>query len=102
MEQAKQILSMHSAATAVSWDPNLVGDRKKTWLDPKLPTLTDVFAKYFESFFHCVESSEIFLNSWKIYKPMRTVIADCPDFAVEKKRPLEAYDNLDDLPFWRR
>ncbi|WP_048817291.1 hypothetical protein [Ralstonia solanacearum] len=102
MEQAKQILSMHSAATAVSWDPILLGDRQKTWLDPKLPTLADVFAKYFESFLHCVESSKIFLNSWGIYKPVRTVIANLPDFAVEKKRSLEEYDNLDDLPFWRR
>ncbi|OAI58851.1 hypothetical protein RSP795_22550 [Ralstonia solanacearum] len=102
MEQAKQIFSTHPAATAVNWDPALLDDRQRTWLDPKLPTLADVFAKYFESFSHCVESSKIFLNSWKMYKPVRTVIADMPDFAVEKKRPLEEYDALEGEPLWRR
>ncbi|QCX49533.1 hypothetical protein [Ralstonia pseudosolanacearum] len=102
MEQAKQIFSTHPAATAVNWDPALLGDRQRTWLDPTRPTLADVFAKYFECFSHCVESSKIFMSSWNMYKPVRTVIADLPDFAVEKKRSLEEYDSLEGEPLWRR
>ena len=65
-------------------------------------TLHDVFKNYFDEFNYCVESSKIFYQSWKIYKPVKIAISDMPDFILDKKRPLEAYDSLEAPPFWLR
>ncbi|MCW7547662.1 MULTISPECIES: hypothetical protein [Photorhabdus] len=62
------------------------------------------FFKYFEGIEHCIKSAQGFHGDWGIYKPVRIVITDMPDFMTDRDRPLEQYDALspDDPPFWLR
>ncbi|MGL4693402.1 MAG: hypothetical protein ACRCWE_14935, partial [Stenotrophomonas maltophilia] len=73
-------------------------------LDPTCGSFADVFSKYFEGFHHCSESSRGFFEDWQVFKPVRTIVCDMPDYFVEKLRPLEEYDMLGptDVPFWLR
>ncbi|EHP37818.1 hypothetical protein OR16_40744 [Cupriavidus basilensis OR16] len=87
-------------ASAVEWDPSMVGNAEKTWLDPSLPTLADVFRKYFEHFADVRSSAESFLKDFNIYQPVRVVISDLPGFARDKNKPLAEYDALEGKPFW--
>lgn len=77
-------------------------DEADTWLDVSRTTLADVFANFFEHFTKCVESAQVFFNSWSIYQPVKIVIADMPEFMADKNRPLEQYDALEGKPFWLR
>jgi hypothetical protein len=90
--------------TAVDWKELLV-DVSQSRLDPNKNNLAEVFEKYFDSFFHCVDSSKINYEGFKSfpnyqYEPVRFVVADLPWFMVEKKRPLDQYDELAGKPFW--
>ena len=89
-------------SSAVQWNPEIIGNPEKSLLNPGLPTLADMFAKYFENFHDAVESAKSFEQTFKIYQPVRTVITDNPDFMMEKRRPLEEYDALQGKPFWLR
>ncbi|WP_391529710.1 hypothetical protein [Photorhabdus akhurstii] len=62
------------------------------------------FFKYFEGIERCIKSAQVFHEDWGIYKPVRIVITDMPDFMTDRDRPLEQYDALgpDDPPFWLR
>lgn len=73
-------------------------------LDTTCLNYAEVFIKYFEGFEYCVESAKGFYEDWGIYKPVRTIVCDMPDYMVEKLRPLDEYDNLgpNDPPFWLR
>lgn len=71
-----------------------------TELDLAQPTLADVFSRYFDGFEKCVESANVFFETWGIYQPVRIVICDMPDYMTEKKRPLAEYDGNEDAPFW--
>lgn len=69
-------------------------------------TLSDVFAKYFESFEYCLESARLNYEAFKAepnynYEPVRTVLSDLPWFMMEKRRPLDEYEALDGRPFWQ-
>jgi len=83
---------------------SLIDEAGKTRLNWSLPTLSDVFCKYFEGLAYCVESANGFLTDWALYKPVRIVKTDLPDFAADKKRSLAEYDGLgpDESPFWMR
>ncbi len=104
MEQAHQIFA-ELPASAVDWDPSMLGNAEKTWLDPSRSTLADVFGKYFEHFARCVESARLNYETFKsypgyLYEPVRVVISDLPGFARDKNKPLAEYDALDGKPFW--
>lgn len=76
-------------------------------LDLNQITLAEVFAKYFESFFHCAESAKINYEGFKsfpgyTYEGVRLVISDQPWFMTEKMRSLDDYDALEGDPFWAR
>lgn len=71
-----------------------------TRLDVTKETLAKIFAAYFELFSRAKGSAESFFESFKIYQPVKIVISDMPEFMVDKKRPLEQYDALEDKPFW--
>lgn len=86
-------------SSAVDWTKFSGG---VTRLDSTRGTLADVFSKYFESFTRCVESSRTFFEDWSVYQPVRTVVADLPDYMHDKKRPLEEYEVLTGSPFWWR
>lgn len=88
------------ASAEVDWKDELIGDKSKTWLNPDQTTLADVFSRYFELFAHCVESAQLFFETWKIYQPVKIVPTDLPGFATEKARPLKEYDELEGKPFW--
>lgn len=62
------------------------------------------FNIYFDAINHCIESSIGFHDEFKIYKPLRIVVTDMPNYIMEKIRPLAEYDALDerDTPFWLR
>ncbi|WP_249277398.1 hypothetical protein [Pandoraea sp. PE-S2R-1] len=64
--------------------------------------LSEFFSNYFSSFNYCTESAILFHKSWGIYKPVRTVFSDIPDFYFEKNRNLSEYDSLTGEPFWLR
>jgi len=65
---------------------------------------TEVFAKYYEAFEHCAQSAKLFNEDWGLYRPVRTIVCDMPDFTMEMLRPLQEYDDLagDAIPFWLR
>jgi hypothetical protein len=65
-------------------------------------TVGGVFEKYFELFKKAYESTLSFESEFKIFKPIRLVFADLPDFMLDKTRPLSAYDEPDLIPFWMR
>ncbi|WP_118988332.1 hypothetical protein [Photorhabdus sp. CRCIA-P01] len=75
-----------------------------TKLDLNQLTLNLVFTDYFRRFVDAKESAESFLNTFKIYQPVKIVISDLPWFIDDKNRPLEQFDALgpDDPPFWLR
>ena len=88
-------------STLVDWQA-MSAESWKTRLNPDQPNVADVFLKYFENFDYCVESAKVFFKSWNIYQPVRTVVADLPDFMTDKKRPLDQYEALEGKPFWLR
>lgn len=79
-------------------------EKVRTVLDRDLPTLADVFAKYFKFFRLCGDSALLFHRSWGGVKPLRTIISDMPAAMLEDDRPLAEFDALapDDKPFWLR
>lgn len=86
---------------AINWEDSKVTP-ENTMLNSKLPTLADIFSRYFEHFFSAIESAKSFVVAFEIYQPVRIVISDMPAFMLEKKRSLEEYDNLVGEPFWLR
>lgn len=99
MEQVRQIFA-RLPASAIDWDTSMLGNAEKTWLDPKQPTLADVFSKYFENFAKACGSAKSFVEAFNIYQPVRVVISDLPGFARDKNKPLAEYDALEGKPFW--
>ncbi len=73
-----------------------------TRLDRSKPNLAELFYKYFECFDYCYDSAKQFLETWRVWQPLRLVIADTKDFIEDKKRPLSQYDALVGRPFWLR
>ncbi|WP_321941871.1 hypothetical protein [Paraburkholderia tropica] len=107
MENVQQIFAKNSTASSVDWSAVIEAEGKKSWLNHQLPTLADVFQKYFASFAYCVESAKLNYEAFKSYpgysyEPVRTVISDLPGFARDKKKPLEEYDALEGTPMWLR
>ncbi|WP_175953346.1 hypothetical protein [Burkholderia sp. BCC0405] len=100
MVRVREIFAQRPAASSIEWDAAMLEDRERSWLNPDLPTLADVFSKYFENFSYCVESAKVFEENWKIYKPVRTVISDLSGFARDKNKPLAEYDAIKGKPFW--
>lgn len=105
LSEAAELMASASKAfagipsSAVDWTQASEG---ATRLDRAQGTLADVFTNYFESFTRCVDSSKSFFDDWRIYQPVRTVVADLPAFLHDKKRPFEEYEALTGLPFWQR
>ncbi|MBP0943678.1 hypothetical protein V2K16_26650 [Pseudomonas alliivorans] len=77
---------------------------EKSNLNTACESFTEVFIKYFDGFEYCAESARSFYDDWGIYKPVRAIVCDMPDYMVEKLRSLDDYDNLgpSDAPFWLR
>ena len=74
----------------------------ETRLNKDLPTLADIFAKYFENFNKACGSAVSFMDCFKIYQPVRIVISDIPWLALESQRKLDEYEALEGKPFWLR
>lgn len=91
-------------SSAVEWNPALSGNSNKSILNPDLPTLGDVFARYFDQLDFCVESARLFYTEWKIPQIIRIVAADSPAFLQDKLRGRDEYDalRLTDKPLWLR
>lgn len=105
MEEVKRTFAAQSTQSVLQYIPKETIDF--TSLDLKKNTLDQVFEKYFEHFSHCVQSAKINYEGFKSYpgykfETVRLVITDQPWYMIEKKRPLEEYDSLDDEPFWKR
>lgn len=99
--QAKEIFSDIPVA-AVEWASRIAPGSR---LNLTRGTLSDVFAKYFESLSHCIEAAKINYEGFKSfpgysYEAVRLVISDQPWFINEKMRPLAEYDALEGTPFW--
>ncbi|NBF08441.1 hypothetical protein [Pseudomonas sp. Fl4BN1] len=97
-ESLSNVAGSVAALEALGWE------MESSSLNIACSNFAEVFIKYFDGFEYCVESALGFYEDWGIYKPVRTVVCDMPDYMVEKLRPLEDYDNLapNDLPFWLR
>lgn len=80
----------------------ILGSGAEARLDPSQPTLADVFSKYFDSFAKACGSALSFMDRFKIYQPVKTVISDQPWFLLESQRPLDEYNVLEGNPFWLR
>jgi hypothetical protein len=102
MERARKILTLVQAALGVEWDPNLVGNREKSRLNPNQATLADVFGEYFQSFAKACASAKSFEHDFHFYKPVKTIISDLPGFMRDERSSLTEYDTLDGRPFWLR
>ncbi|CBJ49652.1 hypothethical protein [Ralstonia solanacearum PSI07] len=106
MKEVEKLFS-ELPSSSVTWDPAMLNDKSKTWLELGALTLTQVFNRYFDAFFRCAESSKVNYEGFKDYpgykyEAVRIVVADMPMFMAEKKRPLEEYDVLEGEPLWRR
>jgi hypothetical protein len=106
MNEVKGIFT-NVPSSEVDWRQELIGDRSKTWLDPSLGNLADVFVKFFENFAYCAESAKLNYEGFKSYpgyqyEPVKTVPTDLAGFATEKARPLKEYDEIEGKPFWIR
>lgn len=74
----------------------------ESWLNSDKDSLDGVFSRYFELFFLAKQSAISFFSEFKIYQPVRLVVSEMPMLMLEKRRPLDDYENLDinSLPFW--
>lgn len=99
MDELERIFNA-TPSSEINWATEVV----RSVLNPGLPTLADVFAKYFKFFRLCAESAILFHRSWNSVDPLRTIISDMPNTIAEEKRPLPEYDAIgtDDKPFWLR
>ena len=100
MAQAKEFFSQVDASS-VDW-VGLGIDPASTKLGLSGENLAEVFAKFFEHFSYCAESSALFEKTWGKLVPVRLVCSDIPDFFTDKKRPLASYDCDAGAPFWQR
>ncbi|MDR1709455.1 MAG: hypothetical protein LBS70_07010 [Candidatus Accumulibacter sp.] len=87
-------------SSSVTWKDCILKDNVETKLNLQMPTLADIFAKYFENFSRACASAISFVDCFKIYQPVKIVIIDQPWFLMETQRPLNEYDELKDNPFW--
>lgn len=108
MEEIHMIFSK-TPSGAIEWGDAMLGKQEKTILNPDLDTLSDVFSKYFNSFFYCVGAARSSYESFKDYpdykyEPVRIGISNVPNFMLDERRPLSDYDSLGDeeKPFWLR
>jgi len=83
----------------VDWR-NIYAPGSATNLDPTRKTLGQVFSRYFEALFGCIELVKLY-GEVDYYFPLRCCITDMLQFIEEKNRPLSDYDNLEGAPFWR-
>lgn len=60
------------------------------------------FDRYVNGLMHCVISAKGFYEDWNVYKPVKILPTDMPDFMEERDRPLVSYDMLknDEPPYW--
>ena len=107
MRRAREYFSA-LPSSVVNWD-GLMAKGTITKLDPNKHNLAEIFYKYFDGFFHCVESAKLNYDGFKSYpgyeyEPVRTVISDISKYFEDKNRPLADYDALGptDTPFWLR
>ncbi|WP_256583554.1 hypothetical protein [Burkholderia singularis] len=47
MAKAREIFAQKHAASFVEWDPAMLANSEKSWLNPEQPTLADVFREFF-------------------------------------------------------
>lgn len=99
MNEVKNIFAT-LPSSSVAWKEHMLEDGVETRLNQNLPTLADVFAKYFDNFTKACGSALSFMDCFKIYQPVKTVISDQPWFLLESQRPLDEYDVLKGNPFW--
>jgi len=83
----------------IDWD-DLVSN--ETTLNIEKKHLSDVFEKYFISFSNVVEDAKFFYEDWKIYKAVKIVITDAPEYVMYQKLSLEEYDSIIGDPLWLR
>lgn len=99
MDELQRIFAA-TPSSEVDWNTEPV----RTVLDRNLPTLADVFAKFFKFFRLSGESAVLFHDEFGGVKPIRTIVSDVPASVVEGQRPLAEYDALspEETPFWLR
>ena len=79
---------------------------KEYHLNQYAKTLDNIFKKYFEAFYDCVEAAKLSYESYTQnpdfeYERVFFLISEIPWSFVEKERLDEDYDNLQGDPFWK-
>ena len=79
---------------------------KEYHLNQYAKTLDNIFKKYFEAFYDCVEAAKLSYESYTQnpdfeYERVFFLISEIPWSFVEKDRLDEDYDNLQGDPFWK-
>ena len=90
---------------AVDWTDYAVLD-EEYHLNQYAKTLDEIFKKYFEAFYDCVEAAKLSYESYTQnpdfeYERVFFLISEIPWSFVEKERLDEDYDNLQGDPFWK-
>ena len=73
-------------------------------LNERAKTLLELFAGYLDALEHCLYSVRAMLEDWQIFKPIRIVVTDMPEYLKFKNMPLSQYDELrsSEVPIWLR
>ena len=101
MNQAQQIFSGLSS-TEIDWTETLPNDKNLSWLDPNQANLAEIFSKFFDYFTEAKESAISFFECFQIYQPLKIIPTNISAIMIEKRRPLQEYDDLEGKPFWLR
>ena len=91
---------------AFDWSKILSGQVKSD-LDRAKSTLFEIFGKYFEAFYKCIESAIVNYECFKSnsnyeYEPVMVTISTIPYCVSYSQIPLSVFDNLqpDEKPIW--
>lgn len=84
---------------AVDWS-QLIG--QETRLDIAGSNLAEVYSDYFEKFIQVVEIAKLFNKEFDMYKAVKVVVTDAPEYSSFTRLSLGKYDALIGDPLWLR
>lgn len=75
---------------------------QETRLDITRSNLAEVYGNYFEKFIRVVEVAKLFNKEFELYKAVKIVITDAPEYSSFTRLSLDKYDALIGEPLWLR
>ena len=103
LEQMAFIETVFEEIPSDSIDWNGICSGEPAWnLNYSLANCRLVFEQFFTIFRDSHGRSAYFFEHGRQYQPVRILRAKLPYFAIDKARPLSAYDGVEGDPFWLR